>query len=215
MREIAPTRAAGVPFEYNTSMNCLPESFFLADATVVARALLGKRLVRVVDGQRVSGVISETEAYCGEADMACHARKGKTRRNAVMYGVGGRAYIYFTYGMHWCLNAVCGAEGYPAAVLIRAILPQEGQDFIAARREGVSPALWCNGPAKLCKALSIDGVLNDTPLTDSKNPIFIEKGTRVAEREIYSSPRVGIQSAPEPWRSINWRYILSDQGSAR
>jgi len=97
-------------------MPCLSEDFFLRDATIVARNLLGKRLVRNVDGRRISGIILETEAYRGEEDLACHARSGKTRRNAVMYGKPGRAYIYFTYGMHWCFNTVCGPAGFPAAV---------------------------------------------------------------------------------------------------
>lgn len=189
-------------------MNCLPQSFYLADATEVARGLLGKRLVRVLNGQRVSGIILETEAYCGEDDLACHARSGKTRRNAVMYGAAGRAYIYFTYGMHWLLNAVCGAEGYPAAVLIRAIDPREGLEVIAKRRAGVRRADWSNGPAKLCDALAIDGGLNGAALTDPSGSIYIEEGDPVEEKAIRASARVGIHYAPEPWRSIPWRYTL-------
>ncbi len=197
-----------MPFGYNTNMNCLPESFYLGEVTDVARALLGKRLVRQLDGKRISGFIYETEAYRGEEDLACHARSGKTRRNAVMYGGAGRAYIYFTYGMHWCLNVVCGVEGYPAAVLIRAIKPDEGLESMSARRVGVKPADWCNGPAKLCKALAIDGELNGIPLTDPDSPIHIEEGYPLEEGVVSSSPRVGIQYAPEPWRSIPWRYTI-------
>ena len=91
----------------------------------VARDLLGQRLVRLLNGQRVSGLILEAEAYDGESDLACHARSGRTERNSMMYGDAGHAYIYFTYGMHWMLNCVCGPAGYPAAVLLRAILPLE------------------------------------------------------------------------------------------
>lgn len=199
------------PFGYNTIMSCLPESFYLADVTEVARALLGKRVVRQLNGQRTSGIICETEAYRGEQDLACHARSGRTRRNAVMYGGAGRAYIYFTYGMHWCLNAVCGAEGYPAAVLIRAIHPEEGLEVMAVRRAGVRRADWCNGPAKICKALAIDGGLNGASLTNPESPVYIEEGSFVELNSINASPRVGIQYAPEPWRSIPWRYTIACQ----
>ena len=197
---------AGVPFGYNTLMTCLDEDFFLREVTDVARDLLGKRLVRCVDGQRVSGIITETEAYRGEEDLACHARSGRTNRNAVMYGMAGRAYIYFTYGMHWCLNAVCGPGGFPAAVLLRAIHPEEGLEFIAARREGVKPADWCRGPARLCKALAIDGRLNGVMLCEQDSPVFIEEGFNLDDVSVTTSPRIGIHYAPEPWRSKPWRY---------
>ena len=194
-------------------MSCLPESFYLADVTEVARALLGCHDERNVNGLRISGLIYETEAYRGEEDLACHARAGRTRRNAVMYGNAGRAYIYFTYGMHWCLNAVCGEVGYPSAVLIRAIHPNEGLEFIAERRTGVRRADWCNGPAKLSKALAIDGGLNGFMLTDPEGPLFIEEGLTVEPKDIIASARVGIQYAPEPWRSKPWRYNLRLQAA--
>lgn len=195
-----------MPFGYNTLMTCLDEEFFLREVTEVARDLLGMRLVRRVDGQRVSGIITETEAYRGEEDLACHARSGKTNRNAVMYGSAARAYIYFTYGMHWCLNAVCGPQGFPAAVLVRGLKPEEGLDYIAARREGVRPVDWCRGPARLCKALSIDGALNGVLLCDQESPIYIEEGYAVDDGLVATSPRIGINYAPEPWRSKPWRY---------
>ena len=195
-------------------MDCLAESFFLQDVTKAAHDLLGKRLVRMINGKRLSGIILETEAYRGEDDLACHAHHGKTTRNAVMYGLPGRAYVYFTYGMHWCLNAVCGAEGYPAAVLIRAIHPEEGLEFIAERRQGVQPKNWCSGPARLCKALEIDGGLNGVNLTDSQSPLFIENGLPVEESLIHTSARIGIQYAPEPWRSQPWRYQTVLSGNA-
>ena len=145
--------------------SCLPGDWYERDPVVVARELLGMRLVRVLDGQVLSGIISETEAYRGEEDLACHARVGRTARTAVMYGQAGLAYVYFTYGLHWCLNVVCLPEGYPAAVLIRAIEPVEGLEMIAARRSGQPPALWTNGPAKLTQALGIDGRQNGVDLT--------------------------------------------------
>lgn len=190
-------------------MKCLTESFYSGEVTDVARNLLGKRLVRCLDGVRISGFITETEAYRGEEDLACHARSGKTARNAVMYGRPGRAYIYFTYGMHWCLNAVCGVEGFPAAVLIRAIHPVEGINVISSRREGRKPDEWCSGPARLCKALAIDNALNGVGLTDKESLLWIEEGLTVVDEHVSTTPRVGIQSTPEPWRSKPWRYVIN------
>ncbi len=103
--------------------DCLPHSFYENDVVQVARELLGMRLVRCLNGKRIAGIISETEAYRGEADLASHARAGRTARTMVMYGPPGRAYIYFIYGVHWCLNFVAMPVGFPAAVLIRAIIP--------------------------------------------------------------------------------------------
>lgn len=195
-------------------MLCLPEEFYLADPTVVARELLGKRLVRRIDDLRISGLITETEAYRGEEDLACHARSGMTQRNAVMYGLPGRAYIYFTYGMHWLLNAVCGPQGFPAAVLVRALEPVVGKEFIAGRRPGAKPTDWCSGPARLCKALDISGNMNGVYLCDADSPLMIEEANRVDDADVVVSPRVGIQYAPEPWRSMPWRFKLEQAGSA-
>lgn len=195
---------------YNTCMTSLPDTFFAGEVTEVARNLLGKRLVRLHMGKRISGIIIETEAYRGEDDLACHARNGKTERNAVMYGRPGCAYVYFTYGMHWCLNAVCGPEGFPAAVLIRAIEPQEGVDFIAARRLGRPRAEWCSGPARVCKALEIDRALNGVTLCDDESPLWIEDGTPIADQFVKQTPRVGISHSPEPWRSKPWRYVVTN-----
>src|SRR3990172_9834871 len=117
----------------------LGRDFYRRNTLQVARELLGKRLVRVDNGQRLAGIISEVEAYRGEEDLACHARAGFTQRTKVMYGLPGYAYVYFTYGMHLMLNFVTEAEGYPAAVLIRAITPVEGLEGIAARRAFGAP----------------------------------------------------------------------------
>lgn len=166
------------------------------------------RLVRQLDGTRLSGTIVETEAYRGEEDLACHARCGRTARNAVMYGPPGRAYVYFTYGMHWCLNAVTGPEGYPAAVLIRALVPLEGQEVIAARRAGVKPAQWTDGPAKLTRALAIDGSLNGCDLSDPASGLWIEPGQPPAAGDILCAPRVGLHNVPEPWKSMPWNFRI-------
>ena len=173
----------------------------------VARNLLGKRLVRVVDGQRIAGFIVETEAYRGEEDLGCHARAGLTYRTRVMYGPPGYAYVYFTYGMHWMLNFVTESPGFPAAVLIRAIVASEGLDIIASRRNGQPPHLWTNGPAKLCQALEIDGVFNGVDLCDHASQLFIEIGKEIPDSFVTTTPRVGLNNVVEPWKSVPWRFV--------
>lgn len=190
---------------------CLPPSFYELPVVEAARQLLGMRLVRRLDeGARLGGVIVETEAYRGEEDLACHARAGRTPRTEVMYGPPGRAYVYFTYGMHWLLNCVTGPAGYPAAVLIRAIWPDEGLEQIAARRPGRPPVEWCNGPAKLCQALEIDGRFNAADLCDPQGGLWLEYGRPAAEEQIHTGPRVGISRVAEPWRSMPWRFWIDN-----
>jgi len=184
----------------------LPVSFYDRDAVDVARALLCMRLVRVENGARISGVISETEAYRGMEDLGCHAHSGKTKRNAVMFGPPGIAYVYFTYGMHWCLNFVTGVEGSPAAVLIRAVEPLEGLDVIASRRAGRPRAIWCDGPAKLTQAFGVTGELNGVDLCDEGSGLFVEEGVQVAKEAILATPRIGLINVPEPWRGMPWRF---------
>ncbi len=186
----------------------LPESFYSRSVLEVAPDLLGRQLIRLINGQRVAGYISETEAYAGESDLACHARAGRTPRTEVMYGRPGHAYIYFIYGMHWMLNVVAEPEGAPAAILIRALLPSEGLDIIAVRRAGVRLKDWINGPARLCQAMDIDGRLNGTNLTDPQGILVIEPGQPVVDEAVIQGPRVGIQGVPEPWRSKPWRYRI-------
>ncbi len=183
----------------------LERSFFEPEAAVVARSLLGQLLVREISGVRLTGVITETEAYQGEEDAACHARVGRTARTEALYGFPGQAYIYFTYGMHWCLNAVCQPAGQPAAVLLRAIRPVEGLERIQANRPGVPPRDWCSGPARLCKALEITGALYGTDLT-AKGGLYLAAGQPIPDALVRTSPRIGISYAAEPWRSILWRF---------
>ena len=187
----------------------LPRSFFARPALVVARQLLGVRLVRLENGQRLGGLISETEAYRGEEDLGCHCRHGRTARTGVMYGPPGHAYVYFTYGMHWMLNFVVEEQGFPAAILIRAIFPDEGLETIAARRREQPRQHWTDGPAKLCQALNIDGRHHGLDLCAPKAEIFLEPGKIVPESSVTIGPRVGLNSVPEPWRSIPWRFLAS------
>jgi DNA-3-methyladenine glycosylase len=188
----------------------LPRSFYARPTRQVARALLGCRLVRRWQGQRMSGVIVETEAYIGESDQACHARFGRTARNAVMYGRPGIAYVYFTYGMHWMLNVVSEVEGFPAAVLIRALEPIHGIDQMLAARGIRSVRDLCNGPAKLTQALRIDRVANGVDLGNRHGDLWIEQGDRVPTRSIGRGPRIGLYNTPEPWKSKPWRYWMKD-----
>lgn len=180
----------------------LPASFYNRPTLDVARELLGARMVRMLEGKRLAGIICETEAYIGMEDLGCHARSGRTRRNAVMFGPAGHAYVYFTYGNHWMVNAVTEAEGFPAAVLIRAIVPQAGVETIRQRRQGRDTY----GPGKLTAALGIDGMLNGAPLFKKDAGLWIEEGTTIAEAQVLTGPRIGLYTVPEPWRSIPWRF---------
>ena len=191
-------------------MDKLGRDFYQRSTLMVARELLGKRLVRVVDGQRISGLIVEVEAYISEDDAACHAARGRTPRNKAMYGPPGTAYVYFIYGMHHCLNAVTEEEGFPAAVLIRALEPLEGLEIMRHYRPGKPDSELTNGPAKLCQALAIDRDFNRVDLCTSK-VLFIEEGRMVAQEEIGTSPRIGIK-ADELAMSVPWRFYL--QGNA-
>jgi DNA-3-methyladenine glycosylase len=184
----------------------LTDKFFESSAVQVARELLGMRLVRLLDGQRLSGYIIEAEAYLGESDLACHARSGHTPRTQVMYGPPGRAYVYFVYGMHWMLNCVTGIEGDPQAVLVRAIWPDEGLDQIASRRAGVPRRSWTDGPGKICRALAIDGSFNGASLLDPSGGLWIAAGQSVPAESVITGPRVGIDGVPEPWLSKPWRF---------
>ncbi|MCL5428533.1 MAG: DNA-3-methyladenine glycosylase [Chloroflexi bacterium] len=191
----------------------LPRDFFAQPTIKVARQLLGCVLVRIdkTNGrsQRVSGIITETEAYCGEEDLGCHAKAGRTKRTEVMYGPPGFAYIYFTYGNHWLFNCITQAEGEPHAVLIRAIQPLEGMKLVARRRRGQPEARWTDGPGKLTKALALDGNYNGTDLTASKAIIFIEAGKPVPDHQVTVGPRIGLYTVPEPWKSKPWRFLAA------
>lgn len=189
----------------------LQRDFFAQPTLEVARQLLGCILVRIEKtngrNRRISGIITETEAYCGEEDLGCHAKAGRTKRTEVMYGPSGHAYIYFTYGNHWLFNCITQAEGQPHAVLVRAIQPLEGLDLIARRRRGQPEARWTDGPGKLTKALRLDGKYNGTDLTASKAIIFVEVGKPIPDSQVVIGPRIGLYTVPEPWKSKPWRFL--------
>jgi DNA-3-methyladenine glycosylase len=186
-------------------MNVLDRKFYERDTLRVARELLGKKLVRQINGFVLSGMIMETEAYCGQADSACHAHRGKTQRNAVMFGKPGHAYVYFTYGMHYMLNLVTEEEENPCAVLIRAIVPLDGIEAMETRRKKKG-TLLTNGPAKLCQALSIDKSLNDWDLTLGRE-LWVEDYKKISNSKIITTPRIGIDYAQKEHREALWRFL--------
>jgi DNA-3-methyladenine glycosylase len=194
-------------------MSILERDFYNRSALAVARDLLGCRLVRQMNGQRLAGLILETEAYQGEEDLGCHASAGKTPRTSVMYGPPGHAYVYFTYGMHWMFNAVTGQVDEPGAVLIRAIQPLEGQALMTENRPyKAGKRGWTDGPAKLTQALAIDKAFNTVDLCTDAGDLWIEPGESIPERRVERSGRIGLNSVPEPWRSIPWRFNLLEGG---
>ena len=159
----------------------------------VARDLIGKILVRKIGKKIIRERITETEAYIGPHDLACHSSRGKTKRNEVMYCVAGTIYVYFTYGMHWMLNIVTEEEGFPAAVLIRGT-----ENF--------------KGPARLTKALQIDKSLNGKKL-GKKAGLWIENDLKIKNSKLKISrlPRVGIPYAGDIWKNKLYRFVLKEK----
>ncbi len=183
---------------------------FADDPITVARRLLGQRLVRVINRQRLAGTIVEVEAYLGAVDAAAHTYQGRrTKRNEAMYLPGGHAYVYFTYGMHHCLNVVCGKADEGVAVLLRAIEPTEGlarmyMNRPTAKRE----ADLCSGPAKLTQALEIDRTLNGSDLRCDKS-LFVERVRHrtLPQGRIVRTARIGVDYAQE-WADRPLRFII-------
>lgn len=167
-------------------------------AAEVAPTLLGA----VLHANDVAVRLSEVEAYAGESDPGSHAFRGRTPRTEVMFGAPGRAYVYFTYGMHWCLNVVCGPDGVASAVLLRAGEVIDGHDAARSRRPRSSDRDLARGPARLTKALGIDGTYGGVDLLDPASPLRLVQGTRVDPSCVRTGPRVGIggAGAATPWR---------------
>jgi DNA-3-methyladenine glycosylase len=187
-----------------------------ADAVRTARYLLGALLVRDDEGERLVARIVETEAYAGPEDLASHARAGRTARTAVMFGPPGHAYVYLVYGLHHCLNVVCGSEGEAAAVLIRAVEPLAG---IARMRERRGPAAGPDerlaaGPARTCQALAIGRDLDGLDLvSDERLWLACDPAGPPSASAIVSGPRVGVDYAGPEWSARPWRFGLGTSPS--
>ena len=184
-------------------MKILPRKFYLNDTKQVAKDLLGKTLVRKIGGHILSGVIIETEAYKGKNDPASHAARKKTERNKIMFGEVGHAYVYFTYGMHYCFNVTAKKEDDESgAVLIRAIQPQQGiRDMIKNRRTDLISNL-ANGPGKLTQALQITLKQYNLDLTKNSS-LFIIDGKKPTK--IIAKPRVGIKTGIDKLWNFSYR----------
>ena len=180
-----------------------------ADAVTTARTLLGMLLVRDEGPDRCVGRIVETEAYGGPSDKASHARAGRTARTAQMFGPPGHAYVYLVYGMHHCLNVVCGPDGEAAAVLIRALEPLDGLEQMRARRgrtTGPDERLAA-GPARACQALGVDRSFNGLDLlTDERLWLGADPNGSLADTDIVAGTRIGVDYAGPDWAARPWRF---------
>lgn len=182
----------------------------MRDLHEIAIELLGKLFVRNTGNKTYSGKIVEVEAYDGSVDEAAHTFRGKTKRNEVMFNNGGLLYVYFTYGMHFCCNVVTGKENEGKAILIRALEPVDGIDFMTLNRYGKSEINHkelinlTNGPAKICQAFEIARKENGTDLTG--NEIFICDAPKLGKTNIGISTRIGIKKSVD----LPWRYYIKD-----
>ena len=199
-----------------STSSALPPAFYERPVLAVARDLVGCTLLF----RGIGGRIVETEAYA-QGDRASHSFNGRTERNAVMFGPPGRLYVYFTYGMHFCANLVCEAEGVGAAVLVRALEPLKGLERMAERRGpvvlrpdgSVDAGLLCSGPARLTQALGIRGAENGLPAWRAPLVVLPRAGVAAADASAWSSvapevlttPRVGVGDDPLPWRFVDAR----------
>ncbi len=188
----------------------LSKEFYKEDPVKLAPKILGKIIVRKLNNSYLVGKIAEVEAYRGRDDQAAHSYKGKTKRTEVMFFEGGHLYVYFTYGMHYCANIVCGKTDEGAAVLIRAVEPLNHFDFLSMNRFGISELSdkqkinLTNGPAKFCQAFNITKEENGLNLTGE--PIFLIEGERLTKNQIIQTKRIGIT------RAVNfpWRFYIKD-----
>jgi len=182
-------------------LSTLPRSFYARPALTVARDLLGAVVTHRTDEGSVSLRLTEVEAYAGLEDPGSHAYRGRTPRVEVMFGRPGHAYVYFTYGMHWCVNLVCLPEGVASAVLLRAGEVVAGSDLARARRPGVRDRDLARGPARLTLALGINGTHNGVDVT-RPGGLTVRAGERVPDALVATGPRTGVggEGAHFPWR---------------
>lgn len=186
----------------SSSLIKLDRDFYLRPTLEVAQDLLGKYLVYNNNGKIISVRLVEVEAYIGEDDPACHAAVGKTARNEIMYRIGGFCYIYFIYGMYFCLNIVTERDGFPAAVLIRGAEPIEGIDIMRENYPNAKNGRYTNGPGKLCKAFGLTREKNGLDLTG--DCLYLEN-RNYEVKNIRKTARIGIKKgAKRKWRFFDF-----------
>jgi DNA-3-methyladenine glycosylase len=188
----------------------LQESFYQQDTITVAREFLGKILVHKSSEGTTAGRIVETEAYRGPEDAAAHSFRGRrTARNEVMFGEKGRAYVYFIYGLYYCINITAGdMPGKPEAVLIRALEPVTGEDLMAKRRgRKVGAVDLTNGPGKLCRAMDISKAQNKADLTTP--PLYLQDAPVISQENIVETTRIGVDYSGA-WKNKRWRYYIKN-----
>lgn len=182
-------------------MKALPRRFYTRNTLIVAEELLGKHLVRYVDGNEMIGRIVEVEAYGGSDDPGSHACRGMTPRNQLMFREGGFAYVYFVYGKHYCFNVVTEKRNVPGAVLVRALEPIKGIELMRKNRGIHSVLNLTNGPGKLAEAMKITRKQNGLDLTKSKELFICKSGEKEERFEVVSTRRIGIKvGVDKPWR---------------
>lgn len=179
-----------------TPAKVLPRSYFDRPTLNVARSLMGKYLMRHTDQGMMAGLIVEVEAYVGPEDRACHASRGRTARTDVLFGAPGIAYVYLIYGMYHCLNVVTERDGFPAAVLIRAVEHLEASSVLI------------DGPGRVCRSFQIDRTLNRWDLTLGETLWLEDRGERITDADVITAPRIGVDYAGE-WAAKPWRFRLA------
>ncbi|MEP6886752.1 MAG: DNA-3-methyladenine glycosylase [Nitrospirales bacterium] len=180
----------------HTPAKILQQTYFNRPTLKVARSLMGKYLMRQTEQGVMAGLIVEVEAYVGQEDRACHASRSRTQRTDVLFGAPGIAYVYLIYGMYHCLNVVTEREGFPAAVLIRAV-----------EHRG-SPSALIDGPGRVCRSFQIDRTLNRSDLTLGERLWLEDRGERITDADVITAPRIGVDYAGE-WAARPWRFRLA------
>ncbi len=188
----------------------IAREFYARPTLTVARELLGQRMVRRLDGERLAGRIVEVEAYIGATDRSSHARSGKTTRNAAMFGAPGHAYVYLIYGMYHCLNLVTEATDFPAAVLIRALEPLEGIPTQRQLRGTQRPLRdLTRGPGRLCQALAVDRRFDSVDLCSPQAQLWVEYDEKIPPAQVIQSPRIGVRGDTAAL-TARWRFLIQD-----
>jgi len=189
----------------------LNQEFYNQPTLKVAKELLGKFLVKRINGKILVGKIVETEAYIGPKDLASHASRGKTKRTEIMFGEPGFWYIYLIYGMYYCLNIVTEHKNYPAAVLIRAVKLISSAEGAVTSLHLRDSKIKTDGPGKLCRAFKIDKNLNGAPAFGKNSKLWMEdRGEKIKPSQIKKTPRVGVDYAGE-YKDKLWRFKVSDK----